>query len=108
VFVLSPKASVTRRFRTAEDAVGQALAFSVSYLSREQLSPLAEGERPFQERALAAALTDFENGISDMTVSILLEMRDHDDNVAELFLRAILEECADQTKLEEALSDLAT
>ncbi|MGH3244699.1 MAG: hypothetical protein ACRDOI_00575 [Trebonia sp.] len=107
MFVLSPKASVTLRFRAAEDAVGQALAFSVSYLSSEQLSPLAERERPFEERALAAALTDFENGISGTTVSILLEMSDHNDDVADLFFRAILEECADQTKLEEALSDLA-
>lgn len=107
VLVLSPKAAVTDSFVRAEKEAGAALAFSVSYLTGRDLVPLATAGRPFEERALAAAVTDFRSGVSDEVISMLLEMREHDDTVADLFFRAILEECPDESQLEEKLTDLA-
>lgn len=107
VFVLSPKGSVTDSFRKAEEEARVRLAFSVSYLTGQDLQPLAVTDRPFEERALAASITDFTGGIAAGTVPMLLEMQEHDETVADLFFRAILEECPDESELEEALSDLA-
>jgi hypothetical protein len=107
VFVLSPRAAVTESFLRAEKEAGTRLAFSASYLTGRDLAPLAAAERPFEERALAAAVTDLSRGITDQTVLVLLEMREHDDTVADLFLTAILEECPDEGELEAKLSDLA-
>jgi hypothetical protein len=107
VFVLSPRAAVADSFLRAEKEAGARLAFSASYLTGRDLVPLAADGRPFEERALAAAVTDFSRGITDQVVPALLEMREHDDTVADLFLTAILEECPDEGQLEEKLSDLA-
>ncbi len=107
MFVLSPRAAVTESFLRAEKEAGTRLAFSASYLTGRDLAPLAAAERPFEERALAAAVTDLSRGITDQTVLVLLEMREHDDTVADLFLTAILEECPDEGELEAKLSDLA-
>ena len=107
VFVLSPRAAVTDSFLRAEKEAGARLAFSASYLTGRDLAPLAVAGRSFEERALAAAVTDLSKGITDQAVPVLLEMREHDDTVADLFLTAILEECPDEGELEEKLSDLA-
>lgn len=107
VFVLSPKTSVTDRFRKAEEEAHARLAFSVSYLTGRDLQPLATDGRPFEERALAAAITDFSGGITSGTVPMLLEMHEHNETVADLFLTAVLEECPDESELGDALSELA-
>lgn len=107
VFVLSPRAAVAGSFLRAEKEAGARLAFSASYLTGRDLLPLTRAERPFEERALAAAVTDFSRGITDQVIPMLLEMREHDDTVADLFLTAILEECPDEGELEEKMSDLA-
>lgn len=107
VFVLSPRASVTGRFRRAEDEARARLAFSVSYLTGQDLEPLAVAGGPFEERALAAAMTDFSGGLTAGTVPMLLEMQEQNETMADLFFRAILEECPDESELEEELSDLA-
>jgi len=107
MFVLSPKATVADSFLRAEEAARDRLAFSASYLTGRDLEPLAAEDRPFEERVFAAALTDFSDGITSRVTPMLLEMREHDDTVADLFFRAILEECPDESELEEALSDLA-
>jgi regulator of protease activity HflC (stomatin/prohibitin superfamily) len=83
------------------------LAFSASYLTGRDLVPLAAEGRPFEERALAAAVTDFRGGIAEQVIPMLLEMRERDDTMADLFFTAILEECPDEDELEEKLSDLA-
>ena len=107
IFVLSPKTSVTDSFRKAEEEARVRLAFSVSYLTRRDLQPLAADGLPFEERALAAAITDFSSGIKSGTVPMLLEMHEHNETVADLFLTAILEECPDESELGDALSELA-
>jgi hypothetical protein len=107
VLVLSPRAAVTDSFLRTEKEAGARLAFSASYLTGRDLAPLAAKERPFEERALAVAVTDFSRGITDQVIPMLLEMREHDDTMADLLLTAILEECPDEGNLEEKLSDLA-
>lgn len=107
IFVLSPKTSVTDSFRKAEEEARVRLAFSASYLTGRDLQPLAADGRPFEERALAAAITDFSGGIASGTVPMLLEMHEHNETVADLFLTAILEECPGESELEDALSELA-
>jgi hypothetical protein len=86
---------------------GARLAFSASYLTGRDLAPLAAEGRPFEERALAAAVIDFSHGLTDQVIPMLLEMRERDDTVADLFFTAILEECPDESELGEKLSDLA-
>lgn len=107
VFVLSPRGSVTDSFRKAEEEARPRLAFSASCLTGRDLQPLAADGRPFEERALAAAITGFSGGITPGTVPMLLEMNEHDETVADLFLTAILEECPDESELGDALSELA-
>jgi hypothetical protein len=107
IFVLSPKTSVADSFRKAEEEARARLAFSASYLTGRDLQPLAADGRPFEERALAAAITDFSRGITAGTVPMLLEMHEHSETVADLFLMAILEECPDESELGDALSELA-
>jgi len=107
VFVLSPKPSVTDRFRKAEEEARARLAFSASYLTGGDLQPLAADGRPFEERALAAAITGFSGGVASGTVPVLLEMREHNETVAGLFLTAVPEECPDESELGDALSEIA-
>ncbi|MGH3252136.1 MAG: hypothetical protein ACRDOI_38820 [Trebonia sp.] len=107
LFVLSPRTTVADGFVRAEKDAAARLAFSASYLTGRDLAPLAVAGRPFEERALAAAVTDLSKGITDQVIPVLLEMREHDDTVADLFLTAILEECPDEGELEDKLSDLA-
>ncbi len=107
MLVLSPKTAVTDRFARAEKESAARLAFSVSYLAARDLAPLAADDRPFEERALAATMTDFSRGVPDQVIPMLLEMRERDETVADLFLTAILEECPDADELGEKMSDLA-
>jgi hypothetical protein len=104
MFVLSPKTAVAGRFRSNDERYRERLDYQASYLSGKNLETLAGADRSFPERALAAAMTDFEYQISASAVAVLAEMRDHDDDLAELLFQAMLEECSDHTKLEEAMA----
>lgn len=101
VFVLSPKHAVAARFRAEEARSGEELAFRVSYLSGRDVVVLGGEGRPFRERALALAATDFEQGIPSSAAGMLAEMRDHDDLMADLFFLAIIESGASQQEVEE-------
>jgi hypothetical protein len=108
VFVLSPKAAVGDSLPRAEAQAAARLAFpAASYLTGRDLAPLAAEGRPFAERALAAAVTDFSAGLTDQVIPMLLEMQERDRAVADLFFTAVLEECPDEGELGEKLSDLA-
>ena len=98
IFVLSPRPSVTGRFRKAEEEARARLAFSASYLTGRDLQPLAADGRSFEERALAAAITGFGGGVASGTVPVLLEMHKHNETVAGLFLTAVLEECPGESE----------
>jgi hypothetical protein len=104
MFVLSPRASVASSFQANDERHRETLDYQASYLSGQHLEPLADAGRSFQERALAAAMTDFEHQIPASALAVLSEMFDHGDDLAELLLQAMLEECADHTKLEEAMA----
>lgn len=69
MFVLSPRQSVAARFRVEEARSGEELAYRVSYLSGLDIAPLGSEDRPFKERALALAATDFQLGSAGRTVS---------------------------------------
>jgi hypothetical protein len=56
-----------------------------------------------EERALAAALTDFGRGIPEDARRMLAEMYDQDLTIANLYLKAMIEEVPDMSTLEEAL-----
>jgi hypothetical protein len=104
MFVLSPKSAVASSFRSNDERYRETLDYQASYLSGRSLETLAGADRSFQERALAAAMTDFEYQIPASAVALLAEMRDHGDDLAELLFQAMLEECSDHTKLEQAMS----
>lgn len=54
----------------------------------------------FAERAIAAAMSDLRTtGVPPGAMSMLMEMRDESELIADLFMRATLEECADMDKL---------
>jgi hypothetical protein len=97
----SDKASATERFR-AEDAARRAdLAFAASFHSGDDLKRLKEAELPLEARALPAALADFR---ADMpgTLEMLGELSDGDPTLANLYMRAIVEEVP-MTMLGEVL-----
>jgi hypothetical protein len=103
MFVLSPGHSVASRFRMEEAKASEALAYRVSYLSGLDIAPLGGEGRPFRERALALAATDFEQGIPSSAPAMVAEMRDHDDRMADLFFLAIIESGASQQEVEEKM-----
>lgn len=109
LFVLSPKAAVTRSFREHDALAREDLAYRVAFLSGADLAPLGAPARPFGQRALAAAVTDFENDIPVSAVRMVGELQERDEPLlADMLVRAMMEECADPVKVEEALaSDLA-
>jgi hypothetical protein len=103
MFVLSPRQSVAARFRVEEEKFREKLAYRVSYLSGLDIAPLGSEDRPFNERALALAATDFEQGIPSSAPGMLAEMRAHDDRMADLFFLAIIESGASQQEVEERM-----
>jgi hypothetical protein len=103
MFVLSPKESVTRRFRAEEAICREELAFRVSYLSGQDLTASAEEDRSFEQRALALTLTDFDNGIPTDAAAMMAEMQDCDDLIADLFFLAIIQGGASRTEVEDLM-----
>jgi hypothetical protein len=108
VFVLSPRRSVTQRFRDEEERRGHELSFQVSYLSGDDLAYLSKSAYPYPERALAAASADYRNGATVEAKTVLVEMgwRGHDD-LARALVLAIIEGCPDEGKVLETMSDVA-
>jgi hypothetical protein len=101
LFVLSDRVAATERFRL-EDTVRRAdLAFAASFHSGQDLKPLAEAELPLGARALPAALADFPADLPG-TLAMLDELSGSDPTLANLYLRAILEEVP-MTMLGEVL-----
>jgi hypothetical protein len=103
MFVLSVKNGETSKFRSADARHQQEFSYCGAYLSGDDLRPLAEPDRPFEERALAAAMTDFQKGIPQNARRMLGEMYERDLTVANLYLKTMMEEVPDMTMLEEAL-----
>jgi hypothetical protein len=106
VFVLSPRAGETAKFRKGDAASSSALAYQAAYLSGRDLAPLSRPGAAFAERALAAAMSDLRtSGVPPGAVRMLMEMRNESELIADLFMRAMLEECADVDKLGEDVDD---
>jgi hypothetical protein len=103
MFVLSVKNGETGKFRDADDHYKPEFTYRGAYLSGDDLRPLADPDRPYEERALAAAMIDFGQGIPDNARRMLREMSERDLTVANLYMKAILEEVKDVAMLEEAL-----
>jgi hypothetical protein len=103
MFVLSIKNGETGKFRDADDRHQREFCYRGAYLSGDDLRPLAAQGRSFEERALAAAMTDFQKGIPENARRMLREMSEHDLTIANLYMKAILEEVPDVAMLEEAL-----
>jgi hypothetical protein len=72
--VVSPSAETAAKFRWAEAAYGRQLVYRGVYLSMEDLADMAAPDRPFEERALAAALADYKQGLKPDTDELLAEM----------------------------------
>ena len=91
LFVLSDKASATARFRTDDLTRRAELAFAASFHSGQDLRLMDDEELPLSARALPAALADF---LADKprTREMLDELYGSDPTLANLYLRAIVEE----------------
>jgi hypothetical protein len=103
MFVLSPKGAETAKFRNSEAQLGKEYSYRGSYLSGEDLGPLAEKGRPFEERCLAIGMTDFSRGVPASARVMLREMAERDTTVANLFFRTIIEEVPDVAMVEDVL-----
>jgi hypothetical protein len=103
MFVLSVKNGETGKFRDADDHYQPEFSYRGAYLSGDDLRPLADPDRPYEERALAAAMIDFSQGIPDNARRMLREMSERDLTIANLYMKAMLEEVQDVAMLEEAL-----
>ncbi|MGH3245462.1 MAG: hypothetical protein ACRDOI_04505 [Trebonia sp.] len=91
LFVLSERAAVTERFR-ADDAARRAeLAFAASFHSGRDLVPLEDEKLSLGARVLPAALADFGADVP-RTREMLDELADSDLTLANLYMKAILEE----------------
>jgi hypothetical protein len=103
--VLSPQRNVADRYARAEERRGEELGYAGVYLGSGDLEPFAAAGRPFEERALAAALADFSKGIPPGAGEMLAEMYQHSETLGSLYLDAILEgRKPDDPVLEEVLS----
>lgn len=91
LFVLSDKASATARFRADDTARRAELAFAASFHSGVDLQLMEDEKLPLSARALPAALADF---LADKprTREMLYELNGSDPTLADLYLRAIVEE----------------
>lgn len=109
MWVLSPRAAETRRFRENDALYREEFAYRASYLSGADLAPLAGPGRSLAARALAAAVTDLErDGVPSGARDLLLELQhDKKDQVADLMFKAMIEKCADISDLEVGMTDAA-
>ncbi|MGH3281982.1 MAG: hypothetical protein ACRDNW_22995 [Trebonia sp.] len=101
LFVLSERAAVSERFRVEDAARRAELAFAASFHSGRDLVPLEDGRLPLGARVLPAALADF-RADPPRAQAMLDELRDSDLTLANLYLRAIVEEVP-MTMLGEVL-----
>jgi hypothetical protein len=95
MIMVSPKASEAEKFRRSEEYFSEEYAYRGSCLSREDLEPLTGEDRPFEERAFAEGMTDFDKGVPESACAMLRELFDRDVTLADLFVRAIMEEVPD-------------
>jgi hypothetical protein len=95
MIMVSPKASEAEKFRRSEEYYSEEYAYRGSYLSRGDLEPLAGKDRPFEERAFAEGMTDFDQGVPESARAMLRELMERDMTLADLFVRAIMEEVPD-------------
>jgi predicted transposase YdaD len=65
---------------------------------------LREPGRGLPERALATALCDFRQGLPTGALTLVTELRQADEFLADLLFEAMLEGCPDDRKVEEAMS----
>lgn len=91
LFLLSDKATTVARFRVEDAGRRAALAFAATFLSGYDLEPLEDAGLPLGARALPAALADF-RADPPRTRAMLDELERSDLTLANLYLRAIVEE----------------
>jgi hypothetical protein len=103
MFVLTPAVAEVLKFRTNDKQYREDFRYRSSHLSGEDLGRLAAMNQPYENRALAFALTDFSGGVPSNAASMLAEMADHDTTIANLCFRTILEECPDVTTMEQTM-----
>ena len=103
MIVLSPRKAEAEQFRGAENEFGEEYAYHGSYLSGEDLEPMAGKDRPFEERCLAVGMTDFSRGVPEIARGMLRETAAKDITVANLFFRTIMEEVSDVSMVEDVL-----
>lgn len=105
MIVLSPQRNVAGRYARTEERHGDELGYAGTYLGSDDLESFAAPGRPFEERALAAALADFSKGIPPGAGEMLAEMYEHNETFGDLYLAAIMEgRKLDDPALEELLS----
>lgn len=103
MFVVSPKHAEAAKFRRSEHQRGEEYAYRGSYLSHEDLEPMAAGKRSFEERCFAIGMTDFSQGVPEAARAMLREAADKDVTIAHLFFRTIVEEVSDVSMMEGLL-----
>lgn len=91
LFVLSERPTVTERFRAEDAARRVELAFAASFHSGRDLEPLEDLKQSLGARVLPVALADFGAAVP-RTREMLDELTDSDLTLANLYLRAIVEE----------------
>lgn len=91
LFVLSERAAVTEKFRAEDSARRAELAFAASFHSGQDLAPLENQNLPLGARLLPAALADFRSD-PPRTQAMLDELEHSDLTLADLYMRAIVEE----------------
>jgi hypothetical protein len=105
MIVLSPQQDVAESYMRAEERYRDELRYSGGYLGSGDLGPFADAERPFEIRALAAAVADMSKGIPAGAGEMLEEMYQHSETLGGLYLDAILDgRKPDDPVLEEVLS----
>ena len=82
---------MTERFRAEDSARRAELAFAASFHSGRDLGPLEDRKLPLSARVLPAALADFSADVP-RTREMLDELTDSDLTLANLYVRAIVEE----------------
>lgn len=103
MIVVSPSAAESAKFRRTEAERGEEYAYRDSYLSREDLEPMAEKGQPFGDRAFAVGMTDFTMGVPESARDMLCELTETDMTLANLFFRTILEEVPEVSMVGDVL-----
>lgn len=108
VLVLSPQEAEAAKFRAADAAHHEELAYRGTYMSGADLAPLAGPGRPLPERALAAAMSDLRGKpVPPGARALLVELSELSKLAADLYMKTILEECDGLAGLEAGMSDTA-